>query len=91
MAEDAYAVSGEFIDVLSQDAWRALRGPISRALRAAVPSQGPIVDVGAGTGLGALVAADTVPDTEIIAVEPCPSCGRCCCPGWSLPTGCVSG
>ncbi|MGN9913916.1 class I SAM-dependent methyltransferase [Phytohabitans sp. LJ34] len=72
MPADPYAESGEFIDVLSQDAWRALGAPISDALRQAAPGQGPIVDIGAGTGLGTLLVADTVPDAEVIAVEPSP-------------------
>jgi hypothetical protein len=72
MDADPYAESGELIDVLSLEAWQTLRGPIGEALQAAVPGQGPIVDVGAGTGLGTLVIADTLPDAEIIAVEPSP-------------------
>lgn len=72
MPTDLYAESGEFIDVLSQGAWRALRAPIAEALREAAPYQGPILDIGAGTGLGTLLVADTVPDGEVIAVEPSP-------------------
>ncbi|MFE9655589.1 class I SAM-dependent methyltransferase [Micromonospora sp. NPDC006431] len=72
MSADSYAESGEFIDVLSQDAWRALRTPVTEALRHTWPDQGPIVDIGAGTGLGTLVAARAVPDAEVIAVEPSP-------------------
>ncbi len=41
-------------------------------LRQAAPGQGPIVDIGAGTGLGTLLVADTVPGGEVIAVEPSP-------------------
>jgi hypothetical protein len=65
---DAYAESGEFIDVLSQDAWRALGAPIAEALRRATPRQEP----GAGTGLGTLLVAGALPDAEVIAVEPAP-------------------
>jgi hypothetical protein len=72
MPVDPYAESGEFIDVLSQDAWRALRAPIADGLRQAAPGRGPIVDIGAGTGLGTMLVADTVPDVEVIAVEPSP-------------------
>lgn len=72
MPTDLYTESGEFIDVLSQDAWRALATPISQALGEAAPQQGPILDIGAGTGLGTLLVAGTVPDGEIIAVEPSP-------------------
>jgi hypothetical protein len=69
---DPYAQSGEFIDVLSRDAWAALRIPVAQALAQARPEQGPIVDIGAGTGLGTLAAAQAVPAAELIAVEPSP-------------------
>jgi hypothetical protein len=72
MAADAYAESGEFIDVLSQEYWQVLRGPVTAELRQARPDRGPIVDIGAGTGLGTLVAAAAVPEADIIAVEPSP-------------------
>jgi SAM-dependent methyltransferase len=70
VSADPYAESGEFIDVLSQDAWRAPRTPVTEAMRHARPDQGPIVDIGAGTGLGTVLAAQAVPDAEVIAVEP---------------------
>jgi SAM-dependent methyltransferase len=72
MGADLYAESGEYIDVLSQDAWRALRAPITEALRNATPEYGPVVDVGAGTGLGTVLAAQAVPEADLIAVEPSP-------------------
>lgn len=70
MTDDPYAESGEFIDVLSQEYWVALRVPVAEALHQARPDQGPIVDIGAGTGLGTAVIAAAVPDAKIIAVEP---------------------
>jgi hypothetical protein len=69
---DLYAASGEFVDVLSGPAWEVLRGPIRTALRGARPDQGPLVDIGAGTGLGTLVLADTFPTAQVVAVEPSP-------------------
>lgn len=72
MTDDPYAESGEFIDVLSQEYWVALRVPVAEALHQARPDQGPIVDIGAGTGLGTLVAAAAAPTADIIAVEPSP-------------------
>ncbi|MEH1015696.1 class I SAM-dependent methyltransferase [Micromonospora sp. CPCC 206060] len=70
MSVDPYQRSGEFLDLLSRDAWEALREPVAHALRGVVPANGPILDVGAGSGLGTLVAAGTVADAEILAVEP---------------------
>ncbi|AVT37002.1 trans-aconitate 2-methyltransferase [Plantactinospora sp. BB1] len=72
MTADLYAESGEFIDVFSRDAWQAFRTPVVTALHRAVPDQGPILDIGAGTGLGTLLVAETLPGAEIVAVEPSP-------------------
>ncbi|MGI5215291.1 class I SAM-dependent methyltransferase [Plantactinospora sp. CA-290183] len=72
MTADLYAESGEFIDVFSRDAWQAFRPPVVAALHRAVPDQGPILDIGAGTGLGTLLVAETLPTAEIVAVEPSP-------------------
>jgi SAM-dependent methyltransferase len=72
MAVDPYQESGEFLDLLSGEAWRALRGPVTEALRGAAPKAGPLLDVGAGSGLGTRVMADSFPAAEIFAVEPSP-------------------
>ncbi|MFC0530967.1 class I SAM-dependent methyltransferase [Phytohabitans kaempferiae] len=72
MSDDLYVQSGEFIDVLSRGAWETLAVPVAQALTRARPEQGPIVDIGAGSGLGTLVAARAVPGAELIAVEPSP-------------------
>ncbi|WP_036372257.1 trans-aconitate 2-methyltransferase [Micromonospora sp. ATCC 39149] len=66
---DAYYRSGEFLDVLSLDAWEHLGGPVRAALQGA-PRELPIADLGAGSGLGVLVAARALPGAEIVAVEP---------------------
>lgn len=70
MTVDAYEASGEFIDVLSGPAWQELRDPVRAALRGV--SQGPVVDVGAGTGLGTRVLAEACPTAAVLAVEPSP-------------------
>ena len=69
---DAYETSGEYTDVLSGQMWEMLRGPVLEALGELRPGQGPVVDMGAGTGLGTLVLAGAWPDAEIMAVEPSP-------------------
>jgi hypothetical protein len=56
----------------AQDARRALHAPIADALRHAAPQQGPIVDIGAGTGPGTLLAANTIDAGDVIAVGPPP-------------------
>lgn len=67
---DDYRESGEFLDLFSHDAWQALGDPVRAALTGAVPDAGPVVDLGAGSGLGTRLIAVAVPDAHILAVEP---------------------
>lgn len=69
---DEYQISGEFLDLLSGPAWQALRVPVAEALRGAAPDA-PVVDIGAGTGLGTAVLAGVFPAADILAVEPSPT------------------
>jgi hypothetical protein len=48
---DEYHESGEFLDLFSHGAWQALREPVLAALAGAAPDAGPVVDLGAGSGL----------------------------------------
>ncbi|MEO3777825.1 class I SAM-dependent methyltransferase [Micromonospora sp. B11E3] len=70
--EDGYEASGEFLDVLSGPAWQVLRDPVRAALRGVDPAHGPVLDVGAGTGLGTQILADACPTATVLAVEPSP-------------------
>ncbi|MDG4795598.1 class I SAM-dependent methyltransferase [Micromonospora sp. WMMD1082] len=70
MNDDEYHESGEFLDLLSLDAWQALRDPVLTALADAAPQAGPIVDLGAGSGLGTLLIAEVLPAARILAIEP---------------------
>jgi predicted O-methyltransferase YrrM len=67
---DQYRESAEYIDVMSRVAWQELGPLLAGALTTAKPVSGPVVDLGAGTGLGTLVIAKALPEAEIIAVEP---------------------
>lgn len=67
---DQYLAAAEYIDVMSRGAWQYLAPALTTVLTTANPVVGPIVDVGAGTGLGTIAIADAAPDTDIIAVEP---------------------
>jgi hypothetical protein len=70
LVTDEYARSGEFLDVLSRDAWAGLAEPVTAALAGARPAAGPLVDLGAGSGLGTRVLAGCDPDAAVLAVEP---------------------
>jgi tRNA1(Val) A37 N6-methylase TrmN6 len=62
-----YRESAEYVDIMSRDAWRELGPLLAEALEGVA---GPVVDLGAGSGLGTLVIAKALPEAEIIAVEP---------------------
>ncbi|MEH1098366.1 SAM-dependent methyltransferase [Micromonospora sp. CPCC 205561] len=68
---DEYAISAEYLHLLSEPAWRALRTPVTEALRGAA-GDATLLDVGAGSGLGTEVLAATVSDADVVAVEPSP-------------------
>ncbi|MFC7550497.1 hypothetical protein [Plantactinospora sp. GCM10030261] len=70
MNNDEYHESGEFLDLFSLDAWQSLREPVRAGLAGATPQAGPIVDLGAGSGLGTLLVAEAFPAAHILAVEP---------------------
>lgn len=69
---DEYADAGEFLDVLSRDAWTALRDPVAAALAGADPAAGPLVDLGAGSGRGTRLLAELHAEATVLAVEPSP-------------------
>ncbi|MFI6785114.1 class I SAM-dependent methyltransferase [Micromonospora sp. NPDC050276] len=68
---DEYQISGEYLHLLSEPAWQALRTPVTDALRGA-DSDATLLDVGAGSGLGTEVLATAVPHGDVVAVEPSP-------------------
>ena len=69
---DEYSTSGEFLDILSRDAWATLRDPVAGALHGIKPAVGPLIDLGAGSGRGTLLLAELAPSASVLAVEPSP-------------------
>jgi hypothetical protein len=67
---DFYRVNADLYDAVSVELWEALRPALLGALAEARAADGPIVDVGAGTGLATAVIAEAVPEASILAVEP---------------------
>ncbi|MEX3106588.1 trans-aconitate 2-methyltransferase [Streptomyces sp. ST1020] len=67
---DLYGAAAEFYDLLAGPTWARLGPLLRRALDGADPADGPLLDLGAGTGLSTEAAADAVPGARILAVEP---------------------
>lgn len=70
MVPDAYAATAEFYDLVSESMWASLPVAVAEALAGCHPSSGPVIDLGAGTGLSTVAVADALPRTDILAVEP---------------------
>jgi SAM-dependent methyltransferase len=66
---EEYAASGEYLHLLSLPAWPALRPRLAAALAGVDPDAGPVLELGAGTGLGTDVLLETVPN-DVLAAEP---------------------
>lgn len=67
---DTYAEIAEFYDLVGTSLWVRKAPVLAAALRHARPDYGPIVDIGAGTGLSTETIARAVPGATIIAAEP---------------------
>lgn len=65
-----YDRTAEYVGVLLPAAWEGLDEALTATLSGLDANTGPIVDVGAGTGIGTAVIAAAVPGAEILAVEP---------------------
>jgi SAM-dependent methyltransferase len=66
----AYDVGAEYYDALSAQWWEPIRPALAAALGGIDPAAGPVVELGAGTGLATEVIADVLPAATIVAVEP---------------------
>jgi SAM-dependent methyltransferase len=64
-----YAESGEYLHLLSRPAWAALRPRLTAALTDVAPAAGPVLELGAGTGLGTDVLLETLTN-DVLAAEP---------------------
>jgi SAM-dependent methyltransferase len=71
--EDQYREIAEFVDILSHDAWHALGPALADVLRHGDFAGGPVIDIGAGSGLATAVIAQALPNADILAVEPSPA------------------
>ncbi|GHG98918.1 class I SAM-dependent methyltransferase [Streptomyces lanatus] len=67
---DLYGGAAEFYDLLAGPAWARLGPLLRRALDGVDSANGPLLDLGAGTGLSTEAAADAVAGARVLAVEP---------------------
>lgn len=67
---DFYRRTAEYVAVLIGAAWEGLGPALATALDGLDTGGGPVIDVGAGSGLGTLTIARALPHAEILAVEP---------------------
>ncbi|MEU4344046.1 class I SAM-dependent methyltransferase [Nocardia sp. NPDC023852] len=72
-ASEFYARTAELVAVLLPETWRELGPALGAALDRLDTDSGPVVDVGAGTGEGVRVVAATLPEAEVLAIEPDPA------------------
>lgn len=70
---DPYAVAAEFLELMSLEAWRWLGPALVDCLDGVDASAGPVLDLGAGTGLGTEVILDSIAGATVLAVEPSPA------------------
>jgi uncharacterized protein YceH (UPF0502 family) len=68
-----YDVIAEFADLLTGDQWDTVELVLLDALADVEPGAGPLVDVGAGTGLGLGAIRRAAPTLPIVAIEPSPA------------------
>jgi precorrin-6B methylase 2 len=69
---DGYAGSAEFFDLAAREHTRRSAPAAVAALARIDPSAGPLLDIGAGTGLVTVAVARAFPDLQVIAAEPSP-------------------
>lgn len=68
--DDPYSRSGQFIDLMIAGWWEHHGTTVADALRELPTDAGPVVDAGAGGGLGTRLIARTLPETHVLAIEP---------------------
>ena len=70
-ADDPYGVAtAEFYELLATAHWERTGAELTEMLAGVDPAHGPIIDVGAGTGIGLPYLLEAVPGAEVLAIEP---------------------
>lgn len=68
-----YAITAQYYDPLAVTGHAEVDAQIAAALAGLDTKAGPVLDIGAGTGLTTAVIATTLPEAEIWAIEPDPA------------------
>lgn len=68
-----YDTIAEFADLLAGDAWDTVELVLLDVLAGIDAAAGPIVDIGAGTGIGLRALRDAAPGIPVVAIEPSPA------------------
>ncbi|MGH3567377.1 MAG: hypothetical protein ACRDRH_15360 [Pseudonocardia sp.] len=68
-----YDRTAEYVTVLLPAKWEGLEPALAGAVAGLDIAIGPVIDVGAGSGLGTAALARVLPAAEILAVEPHPA------------------
>lgn len=68
-----YAITAQYFDAMAGEAHAGVDAQIAEALAGLDAAPGPVIDVGAGTGLTSRVIASALPQAEIWAIEPDPA------------------
>ncbi|WP_329408138.1 class I SAM-dependent methyltransferase [Nocardia vinacea] len=69
-AHDSYAAAAEFYDLMATPYVAQVEPALTALLDDVDTVLGPIVDIGAGTGLSTVMIADALPEAKLVAVEP---------------------
>lgn len=67
---NAYDITSQYYDAMVNDQLAAVHARIAAAMQGVGCAPGPIIDIGAGTGLTTLALAKALPAAEILAIEP---------------------
>jgi len=67
-----YADAAEYLHLLSRPMWAGLSARLRAVLREVDGAAGPVLELGAGTGLGTDVLLDSLPN-EVLVAEPSPT------------------
>jgi phospholipid N-methyltransferase len=71
LLDDPYAAAtAEFYELLATAHWQRTGADLVGLLAGVDPTAGPIIDVGAGTGIGLPYLLDAVPAADLYAIEP---------------------